>query len=301
MDRRLLAVLAVVAAALSTGGVVAQTEEGTVIGNPAVELAIDAGEVRPGETVRLNLTVVNGGRVAVGGPDEFERRVTLARAVEVTVARERLPPQLARGLAFEPERLLLATVPAGDRRSVRLAVTATPGLAPGEYDLPVRVSYDYTGIVRYGPGPPTYVDRSTTRLVRLPVTVARRPQFRLTASQETPIAPGSARVVGFRVRNAGTAPATDIGLSLRTDNVSVTFGGGNRTGDTVESFLERLAPGQNATVAARVHVPAGTPPGTYLVRATAEYRTSEGFEERAGGLRAGVAVANASTGVAGGG
>jgi hypothetical protein len=298
MDRRLVVVGVFLALLVfSSGGVVAQAEEGTVIGRPAFDLSLEDGRVPPGERTALNVTLVNGGSVTVAGPDEFERRVTLARGVEVTVARDRLSDRLTRGLSIERDRILLATVPSGERRRFSLPVTAAGALRPGEYDLPVRVEYEYTAIARYGPGPPTYVDRTDTRLVRLPITVTERPRLTLDTVPGTPVDPGSDAVVRFRLTNRGSQSASEVGLRLRTDNVSLSFGRNRTAGEAVEVFVPELPPGTNRTVSARVRAPPGTPPGTYLVSASALYRTPAGFDRQVEGLRAGVTVTNRTAGV----
>lgn len=291
-----VAVVALVVAAASTGAAPAATQQqqGTVVGSPSLTAAATDTRLAPGERANLTVRLANAGGLTRGGPERFEERVQTARNVRVAVATDRLAPALAEALEVRSGGALLGRLGPAAVTDVVLTVAAASDLPPGEYELPLEVTYEYTSFVRYGTGEPEYNDASRTRLVRVPVTVASAPRLSVSAASETGVTPGETGVLSFTVANVGTESATETALSLTVDGVAVHFGARDRSGTTTRLFLGSLAPGETRTVNVTGGAYPGTQPGVYLVAATATFSDPDGLDTTQDDLRAGLRVVAAN-------
>jgi hypothetical protein len=298
-----LVALLVVVGPLALAGVppVAAQEAGTVIGSPELSVTAADNRFEPGEQRSLAVTVANAGTLVRGGPARFEERVTTARSVRVEVARDRLDDRLARGLRLDDGAVLLPAVPGSAARTANLSVGVGRSLPPGTYELPLRVSYEYTSLVRFGTDGPEYSDTERTLLLRVPVVVEARPRLELVDAGGDPVAPGTVGRYTLTVTNAGTERATDVALRLRTDDVAVHLGGKSSAGPTTDLFLGDLAPGDSRTVTVTVGAYESTTPGRYLLKVIPTYRLPGGLDRTAPPLRAGVRVARRPATDGGGG
>ncbi|WP_227132787.1 COG1361 S-layer family protein [Halorubellus salinus] len=294
-----VAVLGIALLAASTGGVsqVEPPDEGTVLGSPSLSVAAQDNSFEWGDRRDLAVTIANAGDLVRGGPERFEDRVTTARSVEVSVATDRLPPALAGRLQVESGRVLLGELPEGGARTVNLSVGVSQSIPPGTYQLPVRISYEYTSFVRYGPNEPQYNDADREVVERVTIVVVDRPRLSLSAVQSTDVEPGTTGTFRFTVANTGTRVARDVGLTLATDGTAVGFGAESIRRSTVGVFVGDLEPGESATVTVTASAAEATAPGTYLVETTARYTTGGGFQRVQTDLRSGLRVVdpNATT------
>jgi sialidase-1 len=295
----LLVVLVVTGALVLAGPpLVGAQESGAVIGTPGLSVAAPDNRFEPGEQRSLSLTVANAGTLVRGGPDRFEDRVTAARSVRIGVARDRLQGPLARGIRVDSGPVLLGELPGASTETVDLSVRVGQSVPPGTYQLPLRVTYEYTSLVRFGEDAPEYNDAERTVVLQVPVVVQSTPQLSLTDTSDDPVAPGNTGRYTFTVTNVGTEPATGVGLRLHADDVAIHLGGKASAGATTGVFVGDLDPGESRTVAVTLGAYESTVPGRYLLEVTAMYRAPGGFERTSGPLRAGVRVAR-QTGAAG--
>jgi hypothetical protein len=295
--RALRAVVVVLGAVAVVGAVTAQSSTGTVIGRP--DLSLRAVEEVTWGATDLPLVVSNPGLVFVGGPRQFEDRVTTARGVRISVRERDLNRTVAEAVTFERDALLAGLVPRGTSGPFEYGLRIDADLPPGEYTLPLLVTYDHTSMVTFtDEADPEYVDRTRRVTTGVTVGVADRPRIVVEALPDQSVAAGTFGRYTFEVSNEGTATARDLGLRLRTDGVSVVFGGETRRGSSVALFVESLAPGESVTVTVAVFVPPETPAGRYLVTASGTYALDSGvdatFEDRRLGLN--VTAANRATG-----
>lgn len=297
MDRPLpllaaVLVLVVPLSVVAVGPALAQEQgEGTVVGQPSLAVAAADATVVAGREQTVTLTLSNAGRLVRGGPERFENRVTTARNVQVSVATDRLDAALADGLEIERGQALYATVGAGETVQVPLRLRVRGSLAPGEYTLPVRVSYEYTPTVQYGGSDPVYVTRETDALLTATLVVDRRPRLVILNASSEGVAPGSFGRYRLRIANNGTSAAADVGIRLRTANSSVYFGSVESPGATTAVFIDRLDPGETRTIEVTAGSYLGTTPGTYLVNVTARYGTPRTADDLQFSRRVGIRVA----------
>jgi len=270
------------------GAVLAQ-EEGTVVGQPDLALSVQQDHLTWGEQL-LNVSVSNGGTLSRGGPAAYEERVQTARNVRLEIATDRLAPRLARALQVKSGPVLAGSIPPGTAGPFPFRIELNETLAPGTYEVPIRVSYDYTGYVEYGPRrAPTYGERSRTTVETVSVVVEDRARFSLAAEPGS-VPAGDSGPYRFTVTNTGTQPAADATVVLATANASLYFGDPTRPRQTQTVFLRRLAPGESRTVAVSVGATRATRPGTYPVSAVVHYRTPNGVRRASDPLSFGVAV-----------
>ncbi|MFC6954291.1 COG1361 S-layer family protein [Halorubellus litoreus] len=289
-----VAVLGIALLAASMGGVsqVEPPDEGTVLGSPSLSVAAQDNSFEWGDRRDLAVTIANAGDLVRGGPERFEDRVTTARSVEVSVATDRLPPALAGRLQVESGRVLLGELPEAGARTVNFSVGVSQSVPPGTYQLPVRISYEYTSFVRYGPNEPQYNDADREVVERVTIVVVDRPRLSLSAVRSTDVEPGTTGSFRFTVANTGTRVARDVGLTLATEGTAVGFGAESFRRSTVGVFVGDLEPGESANVTVTASAAEATAPGTYLVETTARYTAVGGFQRVQTDLRSGLRVAD---------
>lgn len=293
MWRRVLAACIVV---LAVGAGAAAADE-SVAGRPDLTLRLAADEIEPGSEATLSVSVSNTGIVLREGSPEYEARVTTAREVRIAVATDRLSEPLADAIRVETPDVPVGTVPVGESDPVEIRLSVAAGLAPGTYELPVRVSYSYTALVRVEAGrDPEFVERTRSEIRTLSLTVPSRPRPVVTVAPNQSVTPGETATYSFLVRNNGSRAATAVGVTLQTDNVSALFGSGTTTGPQIGLYVASLAPGESVPRNVTVTVPPTTTPGAYLVRATVNYRDEFGVERTVDGLRVPIVVAATPTG-----
>ncbi len=271
--------------------VAGQAEEGTVVGRPSLALSAQDSELRVGERNVLEVLVANDGDIDRGGPAEFVERVTTARNVRLTVAEDRLDEQLARAVDVRTGTVLVGTVGQGVVGPFEVELDVAESLPPGEYEIPVRVTYDYTTFVEYGPGRnPTFGDASRTDVVFLTVVVEDRARFEVTPRPDQSIPAGTTGTVGLSVRNVGGEPARNARVRLSAEDSPLFFGESDSPQDTVTTLVPELGAGETT----RVNVPVGTGrdtrPGTYPLVASVEYADRRGVTQQTPATEVAVAV-----------
>ena len=276
---RAVVVLVVVTLGVGVTGppVTAQAEEGTVVGRPAITVSAQDSELRVGERNTLEVLVANDGDINRGGPAEYVDRVTTARNVRLSVAEDRLDDRLAQAIDVRTGTVLVGSLGQGVAGPYDIELDVAETLPPGEYEIPVRVTYDYTAFVEYGPGKnPTYGDSSRTETVVLDVVVEDRPRFEVSAIQGEGVTAGTTETVGLTLRNVGGEPARNVRTTLSGADSPLYFGEGDSTSERVTTLVERLDAGERT----RIEVPVGTArettPGTYPLVATTEYEDTRG-------------------------
>jgi hypothetical protein len=288
-----LALLVVVALASSTGALAQVETQGTVVGNPNLEVVATENRLTWGDDQRLALAVTNAGRLQRGGPERFETRVTTARSLRVAVATDRLAEPLSEALVVRRDPAPVGELARGASAELSLAVGVADRLPPGTYDLPLDVTYRYTALVRYGTGDPLYTERTATELVSVPLVVTQQPRLAVAAVPNQTLAPGANGSVAFTLSNTGTRTAADVGVTVNADS-PVYFGAPDARQTSL--FVADLPPGASRTLSIPVGTRATATPATYLLGVSASYTTPEGFQRTADDLRLGVPVGPAEAG-----
>jgi hypothetical protein len=278
-SQQLLVTVLALAVVLS-GLPLASAAENQVIGSPELSLTVPDNRVVPGETKRLNVSIVNDGVIRRGGPERFTARVTTARAVTLDIAD-------VAGLDIETDDVAVGSVPEGVVGPVPIEITVPEGVPPGRYQLPIEVSYTFTSIVTYDEEAPddnpAFTDRTVTRRLSIPVVVEDRARFRVV-DVSTDVQVGDSGTMVASVRNVGTEPAREASVGLASSNADLTFGGSQ----SAEGFVGDWRPGEVKQVTFPVAVADGAELRDYTVTGQVTYTDTDGLVQGSNELRASV-------------
>lgn len=286
MVRSVLPVLLVLGVTAGVGTAQVQT----VVGQPDLTVVAADDEFTWGEHRELTLSVVNSGQVVDGGPPELEERVTTARNVDIALARDRLSPALARAVTVSRDRAVLGSVQAGNVEDATFDVAVGQQIEPGVYELPLVVSYEFSTIAELNGDTIETNRQERARVVRVPIRIVDRPRIEVSPAEDQSLVPGIAQPFQITVRNTGTEPASKLGITLTTDNVTAQFGSDLHAGSEAGLYFETLEPGEEHQRTLTVRVPPRTATGSYLVTGSAQYRRPGGFEAQTSTLRFGISV-----------
>jgi hypothetical protein len=254
-----------------------QVEE-IVVGRPQLEVFAPDNRVSGGERVSLGVFVSNSGQITVGGPAQYEERVTTARNLRIDVLTDRFSPELADNVEVLTGTVPVGTVPEGTAGPFEIRLEVNEDIQPGTYELPVQLSYDYTRLVRYSDfDEPVYSDTSRQVRETLTLVVRDRPRFEVETSGPV-ITSGDSTFREFSVTNVGSVPATGANLNLAAGEGPLSFGSAG--GSTAQAALGRLAPGESRTVTVRIGAPSNLPPGAYPLAASVDYSNEAGVREQ---------------------
>ncbi len=278
MRRRHVGVLLVVAllAAGVAGVAVAQEESSFIRGEPGIDVYAPESTLTAASTDELVLQVANDGEVRAGAAPQRDL-VTTARAVTVEVTDEG-------PFEVHTRRQSVGTVPDGAVAPVPLSVTVPEDVEPGEYDVDVRVRYSHTSL--YSPAGNVVQERSRTVRTSIDVTVEDRPRFTVD-TVESDVQVGDSGSLVTNVTNVGSEAARDVVVGLESRSTDVSFGDAPRN----TARIERLDPGENATIAHRVTVREDVDVRDLALDASVEYTDTDGVAGVQEGLTAGVVPA----------
>jgi hypothetical protein len=275
----LLVVLVVCSTVAATGVVAGQSDSGTVIGRPDIEVYTSTTEVEPGTRTDLELVLSNDGRLDRGGPADYEARVVTARGLSVEVEDGRTPFEVNTG------RVAVGDVPQGTTSVDPVSLTVPEDVAPGRYRIPVTISYGYTVSVEYDEvGSPEYNDLTREETQYVTVRVRDQAQFDVVGVTSTTQV-GDTGTVSVDLANTGTRTARDASVVLATGTDELTVGSGS-TSST--GYVGEWDPGTNASVDFTVAVDEDAALRQYSLTATVEYEDTDGIARTSNPLSVGV-------------
>jgi hypothetical protein len=254
--------------------------DSVVVGRADLALSVPDNRVAPGETVTLDVYVVNDARLVRGGPEEFENRVTTARTTTLDVG-------TVRGVDVVTDEIPVGTVPEGTHGPASIELTVPESVPPGTYRLPVTLSYTYTSTILYDVADPSdnpeYSDVEITDRVTIPVVVEERPRFRVV-NVDTDAQIGGSGTMSVSIRHVGSEPVREASVDLTSANDDLTFGGAT----TAESFVGEWAPGETKTATFPVSVAEDAERRDYTVTGRVSYTDSDGITGTSNELRSSV-------------
>ena len=276
MARRSLALLA--AAVLLVGAfaglAVAQEEPPFVRGEPELDVFLPDPTVSPGTTTDLTVQIANDGDVDAGS-DLRRDTVTTARSVTVDVRNDGSP------LVVETGRFAVGSIGDGAVREVPVSVRVPADAEPGTYTLDVRLEYSHTHLS--APRSGVVQDRSRTRTESVSVTVDDGPRFAMR-TVDTDVQVGDSGTIAANVTNLGGELARDLSVELAANGPDLALGDTGRN----TARVDRLAPGENATVRFPASVSADAAAESFDLTGTVRYTDGEGIRGVQGGIPVGV-------------
>ncbi|WP_336133491.1 COG1361 S-layer family protein [Natronomonas amylolytica] len=253
---------------------VAQEDARFVRGEPDLDAYAPESTLTPGSTSTLTVQVANDGELAAG-PDARRGVVTTARSVTVAVADDDVP------FTVETDRQAIGSMADGAVREVPITVTVPEDVDPGEYSLDVRLRYSYTSVS--APRSGVTQERSRTERERIDVTIDDSPRFELRTVDSDVQVGGSGTLV-TEVRNVGGEPARDLTVAVESTSSDAALG--ESAGNTAR--IDRLAPGENATVTYDVGVRPDVSPRSLALTGTVRFTDPDGIRGTDEGLSVGV-------------
>jgi hypothetical protein len=254
-----------------------------VEGEPDLSVVATENRIEPGETARLQLSVVNAGDVEgnTAGNPSLNSRVTTARGTRLTVQPGEAPVEIRSGtigLGSVPEGAVPATV--------RLHVDRDAD--PGTYTLPVTVSYRHTSSIAMDTG--EYSDRSVDEELSVEIRVTDEPGFEVV-SVDTNASVGGSGQLDLTLRNDGPAAAPDATVALESGAGGLTVG----NAATTRAYVGDWPAGETRTVRVDSAFTDGAEGRLYPVEATVTYTDQDGNTARARPMTVGVSPAAEQT------
>lgn len=247
-------------------------------GSPDLSVHLPDNRVVAGEETALELFLLNGGNVTEGGSRDDEVRVTTARNVTVAVRSGQAPIEVR--TSTQP----VGSVPEGRVGPILFAISVAEDAAPGRYEVPVRVAYNYTSkIDTSDPRNPTHEPKHRTFERTVTLVVEERARFAVV-NATTDAYLGETGDVTVTLQNVGTETATDARVTLRSADPALTFGGTTTAG----VFVGDWAPGEVRTVTVSGRIAAGTGQRALPVVATVAFEDGDGTSRSSEGLQAGI-------------
>jgi hypothetical protein len=240
-------------------------------GEPDISLVLSENRVTPGETTSLTVTVVNSGEA-----DLVEQTIPTERSV-VTTARGLTLNMSAGDAPIEVQTNEVAVGSVGTQAPVpaQFGIQVDADAKPGTYEVPVEVSYAYTGQIAGDPPNRVQSERKVTETIDVTLRVTEQATFEVVSSQTDAPVGGTGAVV-VAVENTGNEAASAASLALQSKNSDLTFGGS----PTAESFVGEWASGEvrTFTFAARVGADAERRP--LALDATVDYEDSDAVPQQ---------------------
>lgn len=256
---RLVLVLVVVAALLVPAAAVA-----AVSGSPDLSVYATDNRVQAGDTAAVGITVLNTGNLSDGGRNPSdEQRVTTARGVTVEVDAGDAPVEV------QTDTIALGTVPEGAIPvGTPIQVEVADDAAPGTYQLPVTVAYEYTSEI----DGTDHTTKNRTESFSVRLVVEESPQFEVVDTATT-VPVGGTGDVNVTVRNTGSGPARDATVTLQSGTADLTFGGAA----SASTFVGDWPPGETRTVSLDASVAPRTSVRSLPVTAIVSYEDDDGL------------------------
>lgn len=247
-------------------------------GSPDLSVHLPDNRVVAGEETALELLLLNGGNISTGGTRDEEVRVTTARNVTVEVRAGRAPIEVR--TSTQP----VGSVPEGRVGPIRFAISVAEDAAPGRYEVPVRVSYNYTSrIGTSDPRNPTHESKHRTIKRSVSLVVEERARFAVV-NASTDAYLGESGDVTVALENVGTETATDARVTLRSTDPALSFGGTTSAG----VFVGDWAPGEVRTVRVSGRIAPGSSRRALPIIASVAFEDGDGVSRSSDALQAGI-------------
>ncbi|RAW45981.1 hypothetical protein DQW50_05760 [Halorubrum sp. 48-1-W] len=267
MSRRIcgIALVLLILIAVTAGIGAAQDEGQYVRGEPDLSVYTPEPTLTPGSTTELTVQVANDGEVHSGAVTQ-RGVVTTARSVTIEIEDDDVP------FTVETRRKSIGTIADGDVQNVPITVTTPEDIERDEYTLDVKFRYSYTS--QYAPRSNVVQERSRTVSRSIDVVVDDGPAFDLR-TVDSDVQVGESGTFTTEITNRGGETARNVTLELETTSDDL------RLGDTARNtaHVDRLEPGENATLRYEVDVRSGSALRDLAVRGTVQFTDPDGIRD----------------------
>lgn len=260
--------------------------ENLVTGGPDLSISSPDGTFEASSSSTLTVSLSNNGEVRTGGKTVYEEEVKTARNIRVRVLEDRIDAPIE----VQTGTQTLGGLKSG--RTVPLQFKLEIGKAkPGTYRIPVKVDYEHTQAITYGPYRETERTNDDEEIVKyISIKIEDKPQFEIVAENENEIFAGDNHKLGFTIKNVGTRVASDSTVSFSSKTSGVFFGEATSKSNTASLFISTLGVNSTKHVSVNVGAREDVPAGTYPVSATVQYENENGILESSDPLQTGLSV-----------
>lgn len=246
-------------------GAHAQTS-GQVIGQPQLSFATSAGDLEPGTTNEITISVTNRGEIDRAGPSPYEDRVTTARGMTITAQDGNVP------IDFKSGQVSVGNVPTGTA-NVPVTVAISADAEPGVYQIPIEYEYQYTRIVSYDSSGAEYRDLTASNSKEITIRVDDNARFEIVNTiPEVQI--GDSGTLTTTIENIGGQEATDISVGLESSSPRLLFDRSRQD----SAYIDSLAPGEQTNVTYDVTVDSSATVRQYTIYSTVRYEGPDGIQ-----------------------
>ena len=249
----------------SVGGAHAQSASG---GDPDLEPYVPDPTLTPGTESTLTVQIANDASTRYDSPAE-RARVTTARNVVVELDASDAP------ITVETAAHSVGSITESEPRSVPFTVDVPEDAAPGTYSVDVEMTYSYTSFRRADTGEN---ERTYTVTETVDIEIDNAPQFRLTTTDDDQLQVGETGPFAVTVENIGGEPARHVAVSLTSQSSMVGFDGH----ESDVARIDRLAPGETATVTYEAGIKPDAPARQYELDGSVRYTDPQGITGRDG-------------------
>ena len=254
---------------------------GQVLGRPSISVSAVQQTVSSGTETEVQFTLTNRGRIDKGGPDEYETRVTTARALTVEFADEETPIEIDAGT------ISVGNVETGTTQTPPITVTIPEGIPPGDYEIPLEYEYTYTRVASYNTENVEYNDFTERASAGVEITVREEAQFEVTR-QNAVGQIGDDRTIQLTLMNTGTRTAFDASVTATSKSDELTFGSDSASSTAYAG--QEWKPGERRTITYRTHIADTAALRNYTLDLDVGYTDRNGIEQTTTALSAGVAT-----------
>jgi hypothetical protein len=258
-----------------TVGIGAAQDEGQYIrGEPDLSVYTPEPTLTPGSTAELTVQVANDGEVHSGAVTQREV-VTTARSVTIEIDDDDVP------FTVETHRKSIGSIADGDVQNVPITITTPEDIERDEYTLDATIRYSHT--FQYSPRSNVVQERSRTVSRSIDVVVDDGPAFDLqTVDSDAQV--GESGTFTTEITNRGGETARNVTVELETTSDDLMLGETGRS----TAHVDRLEPGENATLRYEADVRSGVALRNLAVTGTVQFTNPDGVRESRTGLIVGL-------------
>jgi hypothetical protein len=214
----------------------AGTAAAAVFGSPDIKVSLEDTTVVAGEETTLEVVLVNSGQLESGSAQSpsLNSQVTTARGLIVDLRDGSAP------ISITTSKQSLGNLADGTLQTVSFDISVDEDATPGNYNVPVKLNYNYYSQVSQTGSVSGYSTATTTEDISL--RVSDDATFDVTnVSSNAQV--GSSGTVAVTVENTGQTAANNSEITLASQNGELTFGERTESTRSVESW----APGESRT------------------------------------------------------
>jgi hypothetical protein len=252
-----------------------------VQGEPNLSATAPNNQVVAGEEVEFTVVLQNEGEIDESSNPQLNSQVTTAKAVTAQLRTDTGFGNQDPPITVETNKQAVGSIPDGQSVPVTFSITVDEDAQPGNYKIPVRLTYSYTESI--DPASGDYDQETEQRTVNVNLDVVDSARFEIDESSSD-LAVGDSGPVSVTITNTGTEAAADANVQVTSQNSELTFSKANSASNYVGSW----EPGESRTLTYDASVVSDATPRNFALTATVNYEDPDGVAKSSKALSFGV-------------